>query len=245
VALILRQNVLAVGGAAVVLALAPAAGLTAGGAAAAPARPAISSPSVTVRVEGLDRTLLTPTAVQTHAGSITRFHAPAGACSASSAAGALDAATHHKWGGTWSSSVGDYEITSILGERHSFTSKYYWSIWIDNRLATAGACGIKLHRGDQLLFAVEPIKTTEDPIAIQAPATAAVGHMFNVTVVSYSQKGKATPLAGATVSVAGHSGLTNSQGVVPLTPSAPGTFTLLAQHAGYIRAAPARVVVAG
>src|SRR4051812_39189617 len=71
---------------------------------------------VTVRVEGLKRELLAPSAVKVHTGSLTRFGAPSGKCPDTSAAGALDAATHHRWKGTWESSFGDYEITSILGE---------------------------------------------------------------------------------------------------------------------------------
>jgi hypothetical protein len=203
---------------------------------------AASGPAVTVRVEGVNRTLLAPTAAHLHSGSITRGGAPSGACPAKSAAGALDAATHHKWVGTWSTSFNDYEVTSILGEAHSFSTKLYWSVWIDNRYATTGICGIKVHRGDQLLFAVEGSKT-EDPIAIKAPSSATIGHAFTVMVVSYSTSGKSKPLAGATVSVAGASGKTDSHGTVPLTPSHAGTFTLQAAHPGYIRAAPVVVHV--
>jgi hypothetical protein len=228
-----RKKILAVGGATALCLLLWS---TSAGAA--------SGPAVTVRVEGLKRTLLAPTVVHIHNGSITRFGAPSGACSATSAASALDLATHRRWVGTWSTSFNDYEVTSILGESHTFSTSHYWSPWINNRYATHGVCGIKLHAGDQLLFAAEG-KKTEDPIAIKAPGTASVGHTFNVTVVSYSTAGKAKPLPGATVSVSGHSGTTNSHGVVPLTPSHAGTFTLRAEHAGYIRAAPVQVHVTG
>jgi hypothetical protein len=204
---------------------------------------AASGQAVTVRVEGAKRTLLAPTVVHLHSGSITKGGAPSGACPATSAAGVLDLATHHRWVGTWSTSFNDYEVTSILREAHSFSTKLYWSVWIDNRFATTGVCGIKLHRGDQLLFAVEGSKT-EHPIAIKAPSSATVGHAFTVTVVSYSTGGKSKPLAGATVSVAGHRGKTNSHGTVSLTPSHSGTFTLEAVHRGYIRAAPVTVHVA-
>jgi hypothetical protein len=206
---------------------------------------AASGPAVTVRVEGLKRTLLAPTAVHVHSGSITRFGAPAGACPAASGAGALDAATHHHWVGSWSTSFGDYEITSILRESHAFTSKYFWEILVNNVSASAGACSLKLHSGEQLLFAAVPQKGTEFPIAIEAPASAAVGHTFTVTVVSFNAKGQSKPLAGATVSVAGHSGKTDSNGTVPLTPDQAGTFTINAADTGYIRAAPVMVHVSG
>lgn len=206
---------------------------------------AASGPAVTVRVEGVKRTLLAPKVVHVHGGSVTRFGAPAGACHAASAAGALDVASRHRWAGTWSTSFNDYEITSILGERHAFSSKYFWEIFVNNASASAGACSLKLHRGEQLLFAAVPQKGTEFPIAIKAPSSATVGHTFTVTVVRFNAKGKSKPLAGATVSVAGHSGQTDSHGTVPLTPSHAGTFTLRAAHPGYIRAAPVRVRVKG
>jgi Domain of unknown function (DUF4430) len=228
-----RKNILAVCGATVA-----AVALLTGAASAAP------GPAVTVRVEGVKRTLLAPTVVHIHAGSITKGGAPSGACPAKSAAGALDTATRHHWVGTWSSSFNDYEVTSILGEAHSFSTNLYWSVWINNKYATTGVCEIKLRRGDQVLFAAEGSKT-EDPIAIEAPSSATVGHTFQVTVVSFSEAGKSRPLAGAAVSVAGHSGKTDSHGTVPLTPSSIGTFTINAAHTGYIRAAPVTVHVSG
>lgn len=206
---------------------------------------AAAGPGVTVRVEGIKRTLLAPTAVHVRSGSITRFGAPAGACPAASGAGALDAATRHHWVGSWSTSFNDYEITSVLGESHSFTSKDFWEIFVNNVAASAGACSTKLHSGEQLLFAAVPQKGTEFPIAIKAPASATVGHTFTVTVVSFNAKGKSKPLAGATVSVAGHAGKTDSHGTLPLTPSHAGTFTVTAAHAGFIRAAPVQVHVTG
>ena len=202
---------------------------------------AASGSGVTVRVEGLTKTLLAQTVVHTHSGWLTRDGAPTGKCPTASAAGALDAATKHGWVGKWDAGVGDYEITSIRGERHPFTSKDHWEIFVNDVSASKRACELSLRPGEQLLFAAVPDKGTEYPLAIQAPSSAKVGHAFNVTVVWYSAKGKPKPLAGATVSVAGHSGTTNSHGVIPLTGSHAGTFTLEAQHAGYIRAAPVTV----
>lgn len=205
---------------------------------------AASGPAVSVRVEGLKRTLLAPTVVHLHAGSLTRFGAPTGACPADSGAGALDVASHHRWVGTWSTSFSDYEITSILGEAHAFSSKDFWEIFVNNVAASSGACALKLHAGQQLTFAAVPQSGVEFPIAIKAPASATVGRTFTVTVVAFDAKGKSRPLAGATVTVAGHSGKTDSHGTVPLTPNHAGTFTLTAAHRGYIRAAPVRVRVA-
>lgn len=229
-----RQQILARCAPTAVLALA----LAAGALTLAPlAGAAPGGTTVTVRVEGLHRTLLAPTTVSVHGGWITKGGAPHGACPANSAAGALDAATHHRWGGTWEKSLRDYEITTILGERHSFSSKDYWGILVEDRYASAGACAIKLHSGEQLLFAAVPDSPTEYPLGIEAPSSATVGHAFTVTVVSFNAKGKAKPLAGATVSVAGRSGATASNGTISLTPDTAGTFTLHATDKGYIRAA--------
>jgi Domain of unknown function (DUF4430) len=217
-------------GAAAVIAVAA---LSAGSAAAAGTK-------VTVRVEGKERTLLAPTVVQTHSGWITKGGVASGKCSASSGQGALDVATHHRWGGTFSTSFGSYFIKSILGETDN-GPKYYWSIFVNDRYATTGACGLKLHPGDVLLFAAATYP--EYPIGIEAPSTATVGHTFDVTVVWWGAKGKPKPLAGATLSVGGHSGTTNSHGVVPLTPSHTGSFVLTATHAGYIRAAQVQLRV--
>jgi hypothetical protein len=204
---------------------------------------AATGPAVTVRVEGLKRTLLSPTVIHAHSGSITKFGAPAGKCPAASAQGALDVATHHDWGGSWSTTYAEYEILSILGETHSFSSKDYWEIFVDNVAASSGACQLTLHSGEQLLFAAVPDSPTTYPLALEAPTSAKVGHTATVKVVYFNGRGKAKPLSGATVSVAGHSVKTNGHGTVRLTPSHAGTFVLRAEHAGYVRAAPVTVHV--
>jgi len=197
---------------------------------------------VTVRVEGSTRALLAPTIVRTHTGSITKGGAPAGVCPATSAAGALDVATHHDWRGTFFSSFNDYEIKTILGDTEGGT-KSYWGIWINDVYATTGACEIKLHRGDQLLFAVDSVAHHEHPLGLTAPTSATVGHPFTVKVVSYSDAGVAKPLAGAQVSGAGVSGVTNRRGILSVSEPHAGTVVLRARRNGYIRAAPVSVRV--
>ncbi len=66
--------------------------------AAAP-RAASAAPKVTVTVIGKSKTLLATEAVQTEPGWITRGGAPTGKCSAESAQGALNTATHGDWKG--------------------------------------------------------------------------------------------------------------------------------------------------
>jgi hypothetical protein len=215
---------------AVVLALVPGA-LAAGGT------------TVTVRVEGLNRTLLATKTVTTHTGWITKYGAPKGDCPAMSAQGALDGATRHRWVGTWSTKYGpEYEITSILGETHSFSSTDFWDIFVNNVPASAGACELNLHPGEQLLFAAVPDSGTAYPLALTAPASVTAGHSFTVKVVWFNGGGKSKPLAGARVSGIGvQSALTNSRGLATIVDAHVGALVL---HAGkkaakkyYVRAA--------
>jgi hypothetical protein len=226
-----HRKFLALTGATLAFVLAPSAGAL-----------AANSTKLTVRVEGSTRTLLPPTIVQTHTGSITQGGAPAGACPATSAAGALDVATHHGWSGTFFSSFNDYEIKTILGDTESGT-KSYWGIWVNNAYATTGACEIKLKRGDQLLFAVDSVAHHEHPLGLTAAPRAKAGRPFNVKVVSYSDAGVAKPLAGAQVSGAGVNGVTNRHGMLSVSEPHPGTVVLRAHRNGYIRAAPVSVRV--
>jgi hypothetical protein len=195
-----------------------------------------ASTAVTVRVEGKSRTLLPTTVVHTHTGSITKAGAPPGTCPATSAAGALDVATHGRWNGSYSTQYHELSVTSILGETWSFSQiKYYWGIWVDNRYAPAGICELKLHKGEQLLFAAVPDKGTEYPIVLKSPRRATTGHQFNVKAVYVNGKGVAKPLAG--VSVKGAGAVTNGQGIVTITPEQAGKLVLSASRSGYIRSA--------
>jgi hypothetical protein len=232
------KTLLALGGAGLALVLLPATGALAAG-----------GTTVTVRVEGVKQTLLAPDTVHTRTGSITRFGAPRGACPATSAQGALDLATHHRWAGEWSTQFGpEYEITSIFGEAHSFTSKYFWEIFVDNLAASAGACQLKLHRGEQLLFAAVPQTGTVFPLGLTVLDRPVAGHPFRVRVVYYDSAGRPKPLAGATVT-AGQisaepiphsrvSAKTNSAGIATLSESRLGLIELQASKPGYIRTAP-------
>ncbi|MDQ6835679.1 MAG: hypothetical protein M3016_05770 [Actinomycetota bacterium] len=191
---------------------------------------------VTVRVEGRTHTLLARTAVRTHAGSITKGGAPAGACSATSAAGALDRATHRHWGGTYASGLG-IAVTSIFSERHTFSSSYYWGVWVDNRYAQHGICDLKLHRGEQLLFAAVPVKGTEHPTAIRAPRHANSGTLVRFHVVYFDAAGKPRPLAKAQLRSGTFTTATNQAGVATVTVAKAGRFHFTADKKGYIRAA--------
>jgi hypothetical protein len=211
---------------------------------------AASGPAVTVRVEGVKRTLLFPSVVHARSGWITRYGAPKGACPASSALGALDVATHHRWRGPWTATNADYEVMSILGETHNFNRerKYFWEIFANDRAAAVGACALKLHRGETFLFAAVPQTGIAYPTALRAPRAATVGQPFSVKVVWWGASGKAKPLRGARVTGAGVSATTNGSGIATVTATHAGALMLHAQHAwsastAYVRAAPVTVHV--
>jgi hypothetical protein len=239
VALLIKSKLF---GAAVIAAVSLAAAFTGVAGASSSGSPA----TVTVRVEGLTKTLLVPATVTTHTGSITKDGTPAGACPATSAAGALDVATHHDWSGTYDKSYG-LEVISILGESHPFTpAKDYWEVFVNNVAAEAGVCDLTLHTGQQLLFAAVPDNgPSEYPIALKLPAHVVAGHAFTAKVVYYDAKGKAKPLAGATVTTGSHHGRTGSNGTIKLTGGKAGTFKFTATRKGYIRSAPVSLHVGG
>ncbi len=113
---------------------------------------AASGPTVTVQVKSLTKTLLPSTPVHGEKGWITKGGTPHGKCAGNSAAGALDAATHRKWAGTYYASVGGIFVTSILGVRPSGSD--YWGILVNNKTSNLGICDIKLHAGERLLFKI-------------------------------------------------------------------------------------------
>jgi hypothetical protein len=198
--------------------------------------PALGARSaVSVRVEGVKRTLLPATNAHAESGSITKGGTPAGICPGNSGAGYFDSATHHNWNGTYSSGLG-VEITTVLGETHKFSAKgFYWGIWVNNRFASVGLCDLKVHPGDQLLLAPAPGSGTTYPIILSAPARAKVGRSFTVKASYFkSSKGAAAPLAHVKISRAG--ALTDKHGATTVTATRAGKLTLVATLKGYIRA---------
>jgi hypothetical protein len=207
---------------------------------AVPASSMAAGTSVSVRVEGVKRTLVSSKTVRTHSGSITKDGALPGTCPATSAAGALDVATKGHWGGVFSSSLNELELTSIKGESWPFTQlNYYWAIWVNNRFAEVGMCQVKLRRGDRVLFAADSEKHAEHPLGLRAPAKARVGKSFKVKVVWYSDSGKAKALKGVRIAGA----ITDGNGVARVTATKSGKLRLKASQKGYIRSAAVTVKV--
>ncbi len=86
-------------------------------------------------------------------GWITKGGTPSGKCPASSAAGALNAATHGRWTGKYFTSVGGIFITSILGVKPPAKTDF-WSVFVNGKSSNKGVCGVKLRAGERLLFKI-------------------------------------------------------------------------------------------
>jgi hypothetical protein len=166
-----------------------AAGLT----LASTALAAGSAPAVTVRVEGVTKTLLqTRTVSAPTTGSITKGGTPAGTCPADSAAGALNAATHGQWSGSYFKGLG-IDVSTILGTELSFSKGSYWGFYVNDRLASKGICDTKIAQGESLLFAPVPAKgKAPKPIVVTAPKSVTAGKPFDLRAFVYTGKGNAT-----------------------------------------------------
>jgi hypothetical protein len=198
---------------------------------------AFAATKVSVRVEGAAKTLLAPTSVSVPgSGSITKGGTPSGACPRSSAAGALDAATGHRWAGKYYASVPGIFISSIFGEKP--TGNFYWTVFVNNQTSALGVCAVKLHRGDQLLFAVT--NGSQAPIVLTGPSRLRVGRTATVST-GYYAAGRLKPLAGVHVHGGGVSAVSDRHGRVRIPITHSGTLVLRADEHGYIRAAPLRL----
>ena len=111
-----------------------------------------SGPAVSVSVKSLSKTLVKPISVHGEKGWITKGGTPHGKCSGTSAAGALDAATHGKWAGKYYASVGGIFVTSILGVKP--TGNDFWEVVVNGKPSSTGICEVKLRAGERLLFKI-------------------------------------------------------------------------------------------
>jgi hypothetical protein len=97
------------------------------------------------------------------------------------------------------------------------TKKLSWYLKVNHKNPNKGGEKVKLHTGDEVLWALEPYPYPD------APHEAEPNKPFTVTVFSYDDKGKKTPAAGATVT--GAAALTGADGTTQVTLSAPGVLT--------------------
>jgi hypothetical protein len=203
--------------------------------------------TVSVRVEGLNQTVLAPTTVTTNGTPVVKDGNPEHTCSGASAAGALEQATGGSWSGEWFGGIG-YSVETILGETHAFEpgapANYFWTYWLDNKESSSGICEGELSSGDSVLFfpacfsETEPSScpTAPNPLGIDAPSVVEAGSPFTVTVTSYSNPtGAASPAVGASVSGGGGEATTDSSGHATLALPSTGNVLLRVSAANAVR----------
>jgi hypothetical protein len=218
-----------------------AAALVASGLVAAPAQ---AGPTVTVRVEGEQATLLERT-------QVTLPDTASGICGATrwTVADAIDVATN----GNWSRS--DF-VQMILGESHTFTRNDYWAQWRGTGGGYqwgGGVCADVMQEGDEALMLVDvasgSFAPTRFPLDLEGvPAAIEVGQPVTVTVAMYVTggtigTGTRTPVEGATIASGGATAVTGADGKASLSFSQPGAFTVKASKPGSVVSATERVTV--
>jgi hypothetical protein len=214
---------------------------------AARTHPAGATTAVTVRVEGPTHTLIATTSVSLRSAAVVKDGVASHSCPGRSAAGALEAATAGRWGGTWSASYHDYLLTTIAGVTFASSGAEYWAFWVNDAPASVGICAYDPKPGDSLLFFPDCFgkhcPKSAGVLGIAAAPTAVVGRPFSVSVTAYSDaKGTPGKAAGVTVSGGGASAKTNAGGTAELAFAHAGRFTLSATKPDAIRA-EARVCV--
>jgi hypothetical protein len=200
----------------------------------APAAPAATPATVTVRVEGVSETKLPSTLLTTNTEPVVKDGKAEDACPGTSALGALQLATSGNWSGPWNAQFNQYEIFSIEGESHVFEpgapANYFWSFWLDDKESEVGACEAQLNAGDRVLFfpscfgaACPPAPA---PLEIEAPPSAAVGQAVAVSVRRFQASGASSPAAGATITGGSVPAVTNAAGAATLTFTGAGQLML-------------------
>jgi len=212
---------------AAVATLASALALTAAGSSAA----ATAAKPITVRVEGTTKTLLATTSVTLGSAAVVKDGKSSDSCGGTSAAGALQVATHGNWQGTWSASYDSYFLNAIEGLSFPSTGAEYWAFWVNDAPSSAGICAYHPKPGDSILFFPDcfgkKCPKSAGVLGVKAAAVATVGRPFAVAVTAYSDaKGLGSQASGATVAGGGTSAKTQTSGIAKLTFAHSGHFTL-------------------
>ncbi len=196
---------------------------------------AAEAPTVTVRVEGLNATLIPPTQVTLSGAPVVNDGKPEDSCSITSALGALQLASAGNWSGPWSAKFNQYSIYTIDGETHEFEegskANYFWSFWLNDKESEVGACEAQLNPGDHVLifpscFGEQCPSPAPLPLEAEAPQSANVGEPIQVTVKRYTAAGVASEVSGASVVGGGAGALTEAHGHATLTFAHAGVTTL-------------------
>lgn len=116
-----------------------------------------------------------------------------------------------------------------------------WYLKVNHKGAQLSGDHVTLHAGDEVLWDLAPSYPYPNELALQAPLSASAGIPFTVKVVSYDEKGKKKPVAGALVT--GGAGPTAADGTTTVTLSASSELT--ATHGKEIPSAAVSVCVGG
>jgi hypothetical protein len=204
---------------------------------AATASPALAA-SVSVEIEG-QSAIKAPTVVNT-AAAVSK---PGGAsCSGAAPATALETAVGGDWDGP------SYAVQRILTEDRPFGPNGSWSFYINGKYSNDTVCTAALADGDKVLFYWTNAYAAhgyDEPVLLDAPATAVPGQAFPVTVsettTTFDMGGTGTSTigrsAGATVAGGAATATTGADGTAQVT-VAGGPYTLVATKANR---APARI----
>lgn len=208
------------------------------------AAPAVAGPTVTVRVEGPSGTLLESTRV-------TLPDTDTLACGAVTSPWQVADAIELATGGNWDRAAPSGFTSTVLGV--TLSGSAFWAEWIDGSggyRPGQGVCADVLAQGEDVLLYATTFTTpaTHFPLDIEGlPATVVAGQPVTVAVAEWSTQdfstGVRTPMAGATVSGGGASGVTGAEGTAVLTFNQPGEAVVRATKAGSVVSTGVRVTV--
>jgi hypothetical protein len=129
-------------------------------------------------------------------------------------------------------------LCGVGGEKSH--GSYSWYLKVNHRDPQLGGDSVRLHAGDEVLWAFEPYPYP-DELSLVAPTEASAGVPFTVRVFTYDDGGKRTPAAGVVVTGAG--GPTDAEGTATVTLTGPAV--LSATHAKEIPSNRVGVCVSG
>jgi hypothetical protein len=134
-------------------------------------------------------------------------------------------------------------ICGVGGSKVS--GKASWYLKVNHKGASVGGDSVKLKPGDEVLWDLAPSYPYPNELALEAPERVDTGVPFQVRVVSYDEKGRRKPVAGAKVSGVGARVVTGSDGraTVSLASMVADYATLGATHGKDIPAPAAPVFV--
>jgi len=213
------------------------------------AAPRSAAPQVTLLVAGTQGTLLPAQRVRVSAG---RLPVPgAGRCplGPGTPLAALDAARRRgrlRFGVRRQSACTPETlfVDDIDGRRNAGDGG--WEYKVDGRTPAVGAAvpagqgGARLHSGSRVLwFYCLRANRCQATLELRLAARAQPGAPLTVSVLGRDDNGRATPVAGAAVTVAGATAITDALGAVHLVaPARPGSYPVSATAPGLVDAFP-------